>query len=156
MSALGGFFDGDHVLELCAGTGAVALELLSRGCAAAVLVERDPTAQACIRRNVQRAAMADRVELLATHVFDAIDQLTKRRERFDLVFFDPPYDADLVQPVLTRLADGALFNPDARMVVEVRRSATPISLPAPWQLQASHHYGDSTMLRLLHDPEPRP
>ena len=156
MSALGGFFDGEVVLELCAGTGAVALELLSRGCSDAVLVERDPTALACIRRNVERAAMVDRVEVVAGGVLEALPRLVARGRRFDLLFLDPPYDADLVEPVLERLADGALLNPGARIIVEVRRSAASLPLASPWQLQASHHYGDCTMLRLLHKIGARP
>ena len=156
MSALGGFFDGEAVLELCAGTGAVSLELLSRGCGNAVLVEHNAQALACIRRNIDRAAMADRTTLVQADVLDAIDRLRAGSQRFDLLFFDPPYDAEMVGPVLTSLADGALLNPGAEVIVEVRSSGADAALPSPWRLRASHRYGNSTLLRLRHPESERP
>src|SRR3954452_8003358 len=81
--------DGLRVLDLFAGSGALAIEALSRGAAEAILVERDPRALAAISRNVEATGAA-----AAVRRRDALAWLRAYREApFDLVFVDPPYDA---------------------------------------------------------------
>jgi 16S rRNA (guanine966-N2)-methyltransferase len=85
-----GEIDGARVLDLYCGTGALAIEALSRGAAAAVLVDRD-TRPAL--GNVERLGLGERVELVRD---DAARWLAARAEepetaRFDLVFVDAPY-----------------------------------------------------------------
>jgi len=105
---------GCRFLDLCAGTGAVGLEALSRGARRVVLVERDPAAAAVIRRNVQLLA-ADRgaVAVQARECLAALRELARVREVFDVIYFDPPYDSALYEPVLEALsapllAEGAI------------------------------------------------
>jgi len=148
MSALGGFFDGELVLDLCAGSGAMALEALSRGCAAAVLVERDPAAAACIERNVARAQMGERARLLRSDVRDALTVLRNGGERFDLIFFDPPYDGRLYRPILANLADGALLRAGAEVIVESRSGLAEQDLSAAWRPGPLHRYSSTILQRL--------
>ncbi|HEX3172711.1 MAG TPA: RsmD family RNA methyltransferase [Solirubrobacterales bacterium] len=88
FSALGEV-DGMHVLDLYCGTGALAIEALSRGAASAVLVDRDLRPAL---GNVERLGLGERTELIRT---DAARWLAQRPEdaepRFDLVFVDAPY-----------------------------------------------------------------
>lgn len=150
MSALGGFFDGERVLELCAGTGAMSLELLSRGCASAVLVECDRQALACLRRNLARAGMEARGEVLACDVRDALDRLERRAARFDLVYFDPPWDSDLYAPVLQRLARGGLLADDGVLIVESPQPLDPEVLQGRWRSVSCRRYGAAVLDRLVH------
>jgi 16S rRNA (guanine966-N2)-methyltransferase len=90
FSALGARVEGAHVLDLFCGTGALAIEALSRGAAAAVLVDRDPRTAL---GNVERLGLGGRVELVPS---DAGRWLAARTEepvkaRFDLIFVDAPY-----------------------------------------------------------------
>ena len=90
FSALGARVEGASVLDLYCGTGALAIEALSRGAAHATLVDRD-TRPAL--GNVTRLGLADRVELVRA---DALRWLAARSQspgapRFDLVFVDAPY-----------------------------------------------------------------
>ncbi|MDO5053022.1 MAG: 23S rRNA (adenine(2030)-N(6))-methyltransferase RlmJ, partial [Pseudoclavibacter sp.] len=102
---------GARVLDLYAGSGALGLEALSRGAAAAVLVERDPAAARVLRGNARSvtARLPDGAEarIVASGVERFLDGC---RERFEAVFADPPYE--LAEPelarVLERLADGRL------------------------------------------------
>ena len=75
FNALGQFFDGGEVLDLYAGTGALGIEALSRGCERAVFVEKDARAVATIRENLRRAGFADRAEVVRGEVGRALDEL---------------------------------------------------------------------------------
>lgn len=90
FNVLGQFFDGGDVLDLYAGTGAFALEALSRGCRRAVLVESDRDAVDAIGRNAQACGLAGRVDVRRGRVLEVLPRLP--RGGFALAFVDPPYD----------------------------------------------------------------
>jgi 16S rRNA (guanine(966)-N(2))-methyltransferase RsmD len=100
FNLLGQFFDGGAVLDLYAGSGALALEALSRGCATAVCVERDRGAAEVIRKNAGACGFAERVDVRCQPVEGALERLAAAR--FFLAFLDPPYAAD-PGPALDRL-----------------------------------------------------
>jgi 16S rRNA (guanine966-N2)-methyltransferase len=106
---------GARVLDLYAGTGALALEALSRGAVAATVVERARDALAVLRANVESLDVTDQVRVVAGAVERAASGLAG--SSFDLVFVDPPY-ADVTSGVALRaleaivaagvLAEGAM------------------------------------------------
>jgi 16S rRNA (guanine966-N2)-methyltransferase len=100
FSALGDRVEGARVLDLYCGTGALAIEALSRGAASAVLVDQD-TRPAL--GNVQRLGLAERVELVRADVGRWLDQVSSAPAagKFDLVFVDAPYR--LADPVSRHL-----------------------------------------------------
>lgn len=137
---LGGWGD-VHFLDLFAGSGAVGLEALSRGAAAATLVERDRRCLEVLRRNVADVDPRGRIV--------AADALTWSPEGgpFDLVYVDPPYalgDDDL-QAVLQRLVRRDALGEGALVIVErSTRSASP--WPATgWQELRKRDYGDTSL-----------
>jgi len=111
FNVLGQTCEGLKVLDLFAGTGALALEALSRGAVKAVLVDSGREAQGLIRQNAEALGFSDRIELLAMPVARALELLSRRGDRFELVFSDPPYRLEQAVPVLEGvvplLADGA-------------------------------------------------
>jgi 16S rRNA (guanine(966)-N(2))-methyltransferase RsmD len=117
FSALGERVAGAHVLDLYCGTGALAIEALSRGAATAVLVDRD-TRPAL--GNVQRLGLDERAELLRADVARWLGQVSPASfaGKFDLVFVDAPYKlADRVSSDLnTHLPE--LLAPEGRAVIE--------------------------------------
>ncbi|MFL5899283.1 MAG: RsmD family RNA methyltransferase [Solirubrobacterales bacterium] len=90
FSALGERVVGARVLDLYCGTGALAIEALSRAAAAAVLVDQD-TRPAL--GNVQRLGLAERAELVRADVGRWLGQVSPLAAagKFDLVFVDAPY-----------------------------------------------------------------
>jgi pantetheine-phosphate adenylyltransferase/16S rRNA (guanine(966)-N(2))-methyltransferase RsmD len=122
FNALGQFFDGGLVLDLYAGTGALGIEALSRGCERAVFVERDGRARAAIIKNLERTGFADRAEVIGGEVERQLGRLERRKEPYNLIFADPPYRiaAAEVGGILYRL--GALLGPEGRVVVESGRA----------------------------------
>jgi 16S rRNA (guanine966-N2)-methyltransferase len=117
FSSLGERVAGARVLDLYCGTGALAIEALSRGAERAVLVDRD-TRPAL--GNVERLRLGDRAELVRADVGSWLDRVLAGDEAgiFDLVFVDAPYRlADRVtEPLNTHLPE--LLAPDGRVVIE--------------------------------------
>jgi 16S rRNA (guanine(966)-N(2))-methyltransferase RsmD len=117
FSSLGDSVAGARVLDLYCGTGALAIEALSRGAGRAVLVDRD-TRPAL--GNVERLRLADRVELIRTDVGRWLERVSGNEETgiFDLVFVDAPYRlADRVtDPLNKHLPE--LLAPAGRVVIE--------------------------------------
>jgi len=93
---------GARFADLCAGSGAVGIEALSRGAAHALLVERSREAAQIIQTNVSALKLADRVTLQSA---DALAALSASVASFDLIVADPPYDdAALADGILARCA----------------------------------------------------
>jgi 16S rRNA (guanine966-N2)-methyltransferase len=92
---------GAVVLDLYAGSGALAIEALSRGAARAVLVERGRDALAALRRNLERTRLGDRAEVISSDVIRVLD--APPSHRYDLVILDPPYGERAIVAPLERL-----------------------------------------------------
>jgi pantetheine-phosphate adenylyltransferase/16S rRNA (guanine(966)-N(2))-methyltransferase RsmD len=118
FNSLGQFFDGGEVLDLYAGTGALGIEALSRGCEHAVFVERDRWALATIRENLQRTGFVERAEIIRDDVGRALDRMLTDGRVFNLIFADPPYRIATTEVggVMSRL--GALLARGGRVVIE--------------------------------------
>lgn len=128
---LGQRCDGDRVLDLYAGTGALAIEAGTRGAAALVLVEQAPEALRAIRTNLERVGLSGQAEILQADAVEAVRRLSGRGERFDLILADPPYRRGEVARVLDTLARHPLLADGGVIVVEHDpREGPPERVPA--------------------------
>lgn len=109
---LGQDLTGLRCLDLFAGSGALGFEAASRGAAHVVIVERSRPVVAALRESAARLG-ATQCEVLHR---DALEFLAATGERFDVVFIDPPYEADLLVRALE--AVGPRLAPDARVYAE--------------------------------------
>ena len=140
FNLLGQFFEGGDVLDLYAGSGGLALEALSRGCARAVCVEADRAAGEVLRRNAEALGFSDRVEIRRERVLDALRRLP--REAFMLAFLDPPY-ADGPDEALALLAESGTVAPGGRVVAEHDARRTPAERFGTLALADRRSYGDT-------------
>ncbi len=147
---LGARVEGQAVLDLFAGTGAMALEALSRGAASAVLVEADPRVFEVLKRNVDSLG-ADRAETLLLDFRQAVRVLRARGARFDLVFLDPPYGKGLGSAAAAGLDRAGLVAPGGDVVAEEAVRFPDEPFPADWQVAADRRYGD-TRIRVFGVP----
>ena len=134
-----GDVSGARVLDLFCGTGALAIEALSRGAAEAVLVDTHP---ATARRNLESLDLSDRAQAVRA---DAARYLRRAEPRsFDLVLCDPPYRlADRLAAELDPLIRGVLAE-DGRVMVE---SSPDRPVPLDLPLLTERTYGD-TLIRI--------
>lgn len=101
FSAIQFDIEGRRVLDLYAGSGQLGIEALSRGASGCVFVDRNPEATSVIKQNLQKAGLMSRSQIVAT---DALSYLERPKDRFDLIFLDPPYSAGLLLPSLQKAA----------------------------------------------------
>lgn len=144
--------DGLTVLDLCSGSGLLAIEALSRGAAAATCVDSAGPAIRTIHANLSDAGFADLAEVLRRRA----DLFLKKTDtRYDLLLADPPYaDAALAAAIVT-LAPAAL-GPEGRLVLEHPSRSDPPEAPPGLELDRTRSHGDSafTTYALVGDPSP--
>jgi 16S rRNA (guanine966-N2)-methyltransferase len=114
-------------LDLCAGSGAVGIEALSRGARQAVFVEQSRRACAVIEANLRALGITDQANIICRDVIAALNQLASDTAPFALIFFDPPYTSALYSTVLSYLGDSAMLAEDGILVVEYRAKIPPQS-----------------------------
>jgi 16S rRNA (guanine966-N2)-methyltransferase len=105
---------GARVVDVCAGSGALGLEALSRGAAAAIFIEQAADALTLLRRNIATLGAEDRAQVLAA---DA-RSLPRAVKPCDLALLDPPYGEDLAPPLLAALHGQGWLRPGAVVSVE--------------------------------------
>lgn len=142
-----GWIDGAVVLDLWAGTGALAFEALSRGASHATLVEGDGRVARAIDKSARELDLSERVEVIVADLERPPDRwIGKVREPADLVFCDPPYArVERVGVVLSALSEAGKLRPGAAVVVEHAKKAPP-ALPAGFGRIATYRYGDTAVL----------
>ena len=147
FSSLGPFVPGARVLDLYAGTGALAIEALSRGAASAVLVEASHPAIRAIQGNLARARLESSAAVVTSDVHRFLMRQNNSEGTFDLVFADPPYETtpDDVTGVLAQVADGWLAERWTIVLTRSRRSSTHV-IPVDWPIARRLVYGDTLVL----------
>jgi len=122
---------GANCLDLCAGTGVLGLEALSRGAASAVFVEQSRVATKSLQANIDSLGTKD----AEIHNLDARMYLSRDCEApFDIVFIDPPFAAELHDELCRLLAAGAWLAESARIYIELDRDQPELALPEAWSI----------------------
>lgn len=127
------------VLDLFSGTGALALEALSRGAASATLVDSGRAAQRLLRDNIARCRMESRAKTLSSDA-TRLPARPLGQPAASLVFIDPPYGKGLGQQALASAATQDWIAPDALIVFE-ENAAQPA--PQGFTLRDQRRYGDT-------------
>jgi 16S rRNA (guanine(966)-N(2))-methyltransferase RsmD len=109
---------GFEVLDLFAGTGNLAIEALSRGAARALLVDASPAAAKAMQENLRRLGLTERAKVRTSPVNRALRILARRREAFDIIFLDPPYDQRLAEATLKLIARENLLRDEGMVIAE--------------------------------------
>jgi len=117
---------GARFLDLCAGTGAVGIEALSRGASQVTFVDQSRKMCGLIEANLQALAISedeieeDEIEIVTSEASEFLRKFVKKAtEPFDIIFFDPPYAADY-ETILNSIGEHAahILHSDAIVIVE--------------------------------------
>jgi 16S rRNA (guanine966-N2)-methyltransferase len=137
-----GPIDGLKVLDLFAGSGALAIEALSRGASGATLVDSSGAAAAVIERNL--ATLGVTADVLRQQALSYLQAARAAQRQYDLVFLDPPYRHGSSLGRDLSIALTPVLSPAARVVAESDRRA-PLELD--FQQLDERRYGD-TLIRI--------
>ena len=121
---------GASVLDLFAGSGALGLEAYSRGAARVTLVEKDSSNAALLKSTVKTlpaqpdSGFSSGSEAVSVHTGDALAFLQNlpQGQGFDLIFLDPPFASDLLEPAVKLLVERDLINENGLVYVEMGKT----------------------------------
>lgn len=148
---LGQDLAGLSFLDLFAGSGAIGLEALSRGAKRVVFVEKDPRCADVINENLTILNKNQAIDpgqssfVINSDTFPTIKQMNKKGEKFDIIFVDPPYYADLAKKTLKTLLAYDIVQPNNLIIVQREKRET---LPDPegrFLLVRERKYGGSIL-----------
>ena len=122
---------GARCLDLCAGTGALGLEALSRGAGELVFVERSAVAFRTLEGNIALLGGAN-AEVLNDDAREYL--LGPSTKPFDIVFLDPPFAADLMDELCRLLTEQRWLADGARIYIEMDKDQPELLIPPGWQV----------------------
>ncbi|MBN4066488.1 16S rRNA (guanine(966)-N(2))-methyltransferase RsmD [Simkania negevensis] len=110
--------DGIHFLDTFAGSGAMAIEAISRGARHATLIEQDPDAIRCIKDNIDALDISPLTTIIADDVTRALERLAQQNASFNIIYCDPPYQTTASQAMLNIIDTTNLLAPQGRLFIE--------------------------------------
>jgi 16S rRNA (guanine966-N2)-methyltransferase len=134
--------DGTRILDLFAGTGAIGLEALSRGCRQALFVENSAEGRGLLRTNIETLGLTGRAKIYRRDATDLGPIGTV--EPFHIVFADPPYGKGLGERALAAASAGGWMVADALVILEERADVTPLP-GADFEPLDVRQFGDTRM-----------
>ena len=146
--------EGARCLDLFAGSGALGLEALSRGARHVDFVDASPQAAQSIRQHLQTLACTQAQVHQQPAEAWLKQQATAAVEPYDLIFLDPPFHQDLLQPCLYRLEYQGFIKPATKLYLEAESDFQPNRLPEHWHVLKKKN-AKNKIFFLLECPLPR-
>ena len=109
---------GCKFLDLFSGSGGIGIEALSRGAELAVLIEQNPKAAECIRKNLESTRLADDAIVMNCDVLSGLKRLEEKDHVFDVIFMDPPYHMEWEKRILEHLVLSSIINEHTMIIIE--------------------------------------
>lgn len=106
------------VLDLFAGSGAIGIEFLSRGCKKAYMCDKSRDAIKFITDNVNKTRLQENAVIINKEYTEFLKDLKKDNLKFDIVFLDPPYDLDIAKDAVKLILEYKLLNQDGIIIIE--------------------------------------
>ncbi|MBQ7566462.1 MAG: 16S rRNA (guanine(966)-N(2))-methyltransferase RsmD [Oscillospiraceae bacterium] len=142
FSAIQFEIEGRRVLDLFAGSGQLGIEALSRGAEYAVFVDRSADAIAAIRVNLEKTHLSDRSRVVRG---DYQSFLSQTKERYDIIFLDPPYAENFQEKALKCISEIDILRQGGIIICEKpREKEIPDDLPG-LIMQKEYRYGKVTL-----------
>lgn len=130
--------EGRRVLDLFAGTGQLGIEALSRGAAHCTFVDTRREAVSLIRENLAHTQLEDRGTVIQS---DFLAFLTHIKEKFDVIFLDPPYESGMLEKAIETITKIDIVSENGIMVCENGSNSAWPEVPKPYRLQKEYRYG---------------
>ncbi|WP_299734259.1 16S rRNA (guanine(966)-N(2))-methyltransferase RsmD [uncultured Endozoicomonas sp.] len=132
---------GANVLDVFSGTGALSFEALSRGAASATILEKSPVAANMLKRNLA-TLKTSKAQVIET---DSLIWLTRPADQpYDLIFLDPPFRMNLLQPACELLERNGYLHENSYLYIEVEKELSPMPAPDNWQQEKVKTAGQLT------------
>ena len=142
-----------HCLDCFAGTGALGFESLSRGAKAVIALEKNKTAFKQLQHNASQLKTHEceqqSLEIIQTDALNWLENSSLEKQSIDIVFIDPPFQANLWAKVFEALINSQCLKKEACIYIECQ-SDTPIVLPKQWSIYREKVTGTVRYLLTIH------
>jgi 16S rRNA (guanine966-N2)-methyltransferase len=142
-------FSGQHVLDLCAGTGALGFEALSRGAASCLFVEKQKVMATQIRDTANDLGIpAEKSRIFCGDILDFLHKAEEHllpanmTDSWDCIFCDPPYAMRIINAIIMRIDRATLLHPGGLFIAE-HDTIEHILMPSGWSVKNSLGFGPS-------------
>lgn len=139
FNALGNDCQGEKVLDLFAGSGALGIEALSRDACFADFVDIRPEAVACLKENIRNLAISN-AKIWKGDYADILSQMKEEKRTFSLIFLDPPYHMDVYHEVMRKMEEMALLEENYTFVLESDHAIEDLETEEEKEIRR-YHYG---------------
>lgn len=150
FNILGDVVRGTRVLDLYAGTGAMGIEALSRGAQFVLFVDSQKIALTALTKNLKTCLLESRSVTIEWNILGNLDVLHSHRPGFDLVFIDPPYNKDMIEPTLAHLGSSQCLANGARLIIEHSLLEPIPTNPPAFKLVDQRRYGKTLVSFLFY------
>lgn len=137
-----------RVLDLFAGTGQLGLEAMSRGAASVSFVDSERDAMDIVKKNAKHTGFFEKCRYIVSDWRNYIRKASGR-DKYDLVFIDPPYAMECCLEALERLSAAGLLEGGALIVLESGEENIDTSSISGFEIIKSTQYGKKTALNIL-------
>jgi 16S rRNA (guanine966-N2)-methyltransferase len=137
------------VLDLFAGTGALGIESLSRGASFAIFMDTDKDALSVIEKNVAACRLQNRIKIIKADIVKNIIAVNNRLPPVNLVFMDPPYNKNLIEPALINLSASRFLQKNALIIIEHAPEETLPEFVLEYKISDQRRYG-KTLVSFLY------
>ena len=138
-----GSMAGLQVLDICAGTGALGLEALSRGASKCTFIDNSHQAAEIIAHNSKTCTLSNNVQIIKSEYTRAMPRLGT--STFDLIFIDPPYNRNMLPPIIECISNLNLLAPDGIICAEESSTAAVPDETGRFICADVRTYGDTSI-----------
>ena len=133
-----------RVLDLYSGVGSFGIECLSRGAKNVIFVEKDSLAFSILEENVNDLKLNDRAVLISQDIGRYIENF-KEREKFDLIFLDPPYKDNSYLEIISLIKEKKILNKNHKVIIHTEKSSED-DLSKILKIELLKNYGRSKII----------
>ncbi len=141
------------VLDLCAGTGNIGIEALSRGAKHVTFLDNDVWCKRLIQQNLLKCDIEinnTQTELIRSEIGKGLALFHTRSQVFDLIYFDPPYDAQLYKGCLIQISNGSLLESSGILIVEHHKNTELLTEVGMLKYDSHRQYGNTCITFYRH------
>lgn len=139
-----GYVEDAKVLDLFTGSGALGIEALSRGAESVTFADRSNDSIETVNTNLKK--VSGNFNIIRKDFLSTIDYLSARKEKFDIIFLDPPYKQGLDKAAIDKIDEAGILAEDGIIVVERARDDEPIELTKGYRAISVRDYGSVTVM----------
>jgi len=137
-----------NFLDLCAGSGNIGIEALSRGASSVTFVDYSSKSLALIKQNLAKCNLdpkSPQVTIIRKSAKQAINLLAEKGKKFDIIYFDPPYDSDIYVEILHEIDNKRIFADEGLIIVEHSHDKILLDSIGRLSLKDTREYGNTKL-----------